>query len=120
MVLCRYSPGVSEQPLAEPARLEEFDGVGYVSTQPQRLHDRLDGDVDEPGSVQHGRQVLPVAQRERSGTARFIGRRQGDVLGGAGGHGDPLVVHEALPAHEHQPAAGTQTACDIGERGLGR
>ena len=71
----RCGVGVLEQPLAEPARLEEFDGVGHVSTQPQRLHDRLDGDVDEPGSVQDGRQVLPVAQRERSWAARFAGRR---------------------------------------------
>jgi hypothetical protein len=71
---CRV--GVLEQPLAEPARLEEVDGVGHVSTQPQRLGDRLDGDVDEPGSVQDGHQVLPVAQRERSGTARVVGRRR--------------------------------------------
>ena len=48
----RCGVGVLEQPLAEPGRLEEVDGVGHVSTQPQRLHDRLDGDIDEPGSVQ--------------------------------------------------------------------
>jgi hypothetical protein len=94
--------------------------VGHVSTQPQRLGDRLDGEVDEPGSVQDGRQVLAVAQRERSGTARVVGRRQGEVLGGGGGeHGDPLVVGHGLPAHQGDPAAGAQAAGDVGERGGG-
>jgi DNA-binding transcriptional MerR regulator len=111
---------VPEQGLDDAVGFDELDGVGNVAAQPERFGDRLEVDVDESCSVQYRSQALRVAQRERSRTPRFVGRWQGDVLRDGGAeHGDPLVVQEVLPAYEHQPAAGAQAACDVGEGSCG-
>src|SRR6266511_586612 len=57
----RRRVGVPEQGVPDPGRLEERDGVDDIGAHPQRLGDRLDGDVAERRGAQHGGNPIAFA-----------------------------------------------------------
>src|SRR4029077_11001941 len=78
-----------------------------------------EGNAGEPGSRQDLRDGWRIGERERIRSPSSDGRWG---LGPAEGLADndfPLVALLGLPDHHHQPAARSQRAPDVGERGGG-
>ena len=75
--------------------------------------------VDEAGVVHDLGDGVGIGETERPGPSRLRGRQVPAGGEGVEDLGEPLVVLEALPGEERDPAVGSQPAADVGERGDG-
>ena len=110
--------GIRQQALGDVGRPEERHGVLDRCAEPHRLLGGVDGDPGPARIREHRLEPVAVGERERAwraGLAHVGERHVGE--GGGGRHHDPLVLHEVLPAREHEPAGGPCRRGQVGERG---